>query len=405
MRHEAVNEDMDVKREKLHAPESLLLLLVLGLFGLVACPFGRKAVDDVTVSPSVIDMGTSQVETTVNITPVSARVARSAFTVETAEPWIDVSPKFGTLAESGVPVPIAVTVVRAKMHASGDQGAVSIAVSGETVRTVAVRAEAILAADFQVSDTDALEDHPIAFSDRSSVITGSAPIERWNWDFGDGTTSTERNPVHAYAARGRYTVKLTVASADLHDTRTRRGYIRIRQPQGPTAEFAASRQRPLAGVPVQFSDITEPGTSPIATWLWDFGDGGWSKLQDPVHLYTAATVYDVYLTVTTAEGSDTEIKLGCVDVQPAPPDAEFVAAKRNCSVGQPIAFSDLSTGKGVPITQWKWDFGDGTTSAERDPLHPYTTAGTYTVALTVRSGAGTDFERKRGYISVRAAPR
>ncbi|MDQ1255496.1 MAG: hypothetical protein QG656_87, partial [Candidatus Hydrogenedentes bacterium] len=50
----------------------------------------------------------------------------------------------------------------------------------------------------------------VQFTDHS--VTGAASITDWLWDFGDGETSTERNPVHTYLDRGRYTVTLTVTT-------------------------------------------------------------------------------------------------------------------------------------------------------------------------------------------------
>lgn len=80
----------------------------------------------------------------------------------------------------------------------------------------------------------------------------------------------------------------------------------------------------------------------------------------------------------------------------AAPDAAFSADITNATVNQPIQFTDLSTGS----ASWFWDFGDGTTSTEQNPIHTYAVPGTYTVTLTVENGFGFDYETKISYITV-----
>jgi PKD repeat protein len=147
------------------------------------------------------------------------------------------------------------------------------------------------------------------------VLIGAAPVIRWEWSFGDGATSTERNPVHAYAQPGLYTVSLAVNSATVSDVRVRPNYIEVTRPPVPKPEFMAATRAPVAGDPVQFVDLSVAGAGEITGWLWDFGDGGHSTLQNPVHIYTAAAVYDVYLTITTTAGKEIEVKLGYIDAQ------------------------------------------------------------------------------------------
>jgi len=379
----------------------MLLILAIVLAG---CPRDKKAPRCAAVSPGEVDFANERTETSVEISPILPAARGAAFTVECDEPWLTVTPASGVLGETRNPTPIALSVKRTLMKPGGNLCTLTIVVGGAERHTVTVRAEAALVADFHASPTEALEGQPISFSDLSSTLTGAAPIVRRLWEFGDGESSAERNPVHAYATRGRYTVTLTVESADSSDTRTRPAYVRVHAPEGPSAGFAAATTRPVVGKPVQFADLSLPGPSPIASWLWEFGDGGQSLLPNPVHLYTAASVYDVNLTVTTQLGSDSEIKLGYMDVQPAPPVAEFSAPHRVPFAGEPLPFSDLSISKGAPITDWLWDFGDGAFSVEPNPVHIYTAADVYTVTLTIESPAGKDIERKRDYTIVQPPP-
>ncbi|MCG2722061.1 MAG: S8 family serine peptidase [Thermodesulfovibrionales bacterium] len=79
----------------------------------------------------------------------------------------------------------------------------------------------------------------------------------------------------------------------------------------PVANFAGSPASGTAPVNVNFTDIS---TGSPTVWLWDFGDGGASNLQNPSHEYNAAGTYTVSLTVTNANGSDTETKTGYITV-------------------------------------------------------------------------------------------
>lgn len=132
------------------------------------------------------------------------------------------------------------------------------------------------------------------FTDLSLYTTGSS-IANWQWDFGDGTTSTLQNPSHTYPAPGTYNIKLTVS--DLHCSSSDSAVVTI--PPPPTAAFTA----PAACItfPTTFTDAST-GTAGLYDWHWDFGDGYISNNPDPVHTYGAAGNYNVTLTVTDITG-------------------------------------------------------------------------------------------------------
>lgn len=76
----------------------------------------------------------------------------------------------------------------------------------------------------------------------------------------------------------------------------------------PSADFISSPTIGIVPLTVNFTDLSTPGSLPIASWSWDFGDGGISTLQNPQHLYLTVGYYTVSLTVTNQHGSDTETK-------------------------------------------------------------------------------------------------
>jgi len=125
------------------------------------------------------------------------------------------------------------------------------------------------------------------------------------WSFGDGATSTERSPVHTYAAAGAYPVHLTVTTREGFDT-SDLVTITVAAPTAPpVAAFRASASAGEAPFGVQFYDESTGGTPD--TWRYEFGDGAESSAatRNPTHVYTSPGVYSPRLTVTNGAGTST----------------------------------------------------------------------------------------------------
>jgi PKD repeat protein len=133
----------------------------------------------------------------------------------------------------------------------------------------------------------------VQFTDTS---TGSP--DHWFWEFGDGSTSTDQNPTHVYAADGSYSVALTVANPVGRDYTSLADYIRVGPV--PIVSFLANQTYGIAPLPVRFTD-TSAG-SPTG-WSWDFGDGATGGVRNPVHTYGTPGTYPVSLTATNAFGT------------------------------------------------------------------------------------------------------
>ena len=157
----------------------------------------------------------------------------------------------------------------------------------------------------------------------------------------------------------------------------------------PVASFTASAATGIAPLSVVFSDTSTPGTAPIGTWLWEFGDGSTSTQRNPAHVYSAAGTYTVCLRVTTSVGSDTATTTVTVMPPLVRPVASYTASPTSGSAPLTVSFTDTSTPGSAAITDWRWDFGDGITSTDRNPSHVYWAAGTYAVGLTVTTEAGS----------------
>jgi len=260
---------------------------------------------------------------------------------------------------------------------------------GYNVSTVteAVRVLSGPVADFTFAPNAGNAPLAVQFND-----TSAGNVTAWYWSFGNGNTSAEQSPVHTYAESGAYTVSLNASNAYGSSVSTVTDAVVIFAP--PVARFTFSPEVGNAPLTVQFND-TSAGN--VTAWSWDFGDGNTSTAQNPVHTYVAAGVYTVSLNASNAYGFNVSTVTEAVRVLSAPV-ASFTHTPNAGNAPLTVQFNDTSTGN---VTAWSWDFGDGATSAEQNPVHTYTAAGTYTVTLTVENDYGSDSETKTDFIVVR----
>ena len=151
--------------------------------------------------------------------------------------------------------------------------------------------------------------------------------------------------------------------------------------QTVTAGFRASTYAVPAGTSVQFFDES---TGNVTSRSWSFGDGGTSTAKDPSHTYSTPGQYTVRLSVSNGTVSDETTRAIAVTIPEVPFAADFSFTPANPVADDPVTFSDLSTGG---ATQRLWNFGDGTTSSEKNPVKRYASAGNYSVTLTAYRGS------------------
>lgn len=131
----------------------------------------------------------------------------------------------------------------------------------------------------------------------SSFVTGGT-VASWEWNFGDGNSSTDEDPLHQYGSSGDYNVQLIVTSGEgCVDSLTTLVTIY----PGPIAAF--STNPPFAYVFQNINFIDESTSDfPITNWEWDFDDGNFSNDQNPTHNYNEGNDYDVQLVVEDENG-------------------------------------------------------------------------------------------------------
>ncbi|WNJ20360.1 PKD domain-containing protein [Pontibacter sp. G13] len=237
-------------------------------------------------------------------------------------------------------------------------------------------------ADFTANETLSCAPVSISFVDQS---TGAFPAVAWEWDFGDGNTSSSQNPVHTYSSNGDYTVTLIMEDVNgCRDTVEKTDYIGLRP---PVAAFNTDVAAGCSGLTVNFTDLSTSDTT-IVGWVWEFGDGLASTLQNPSHTYASQGNYTVRLVVTNAVGCQDTLELvNAVEVYIPPTPAFTVVDSVGCA---PFAvdFTNTSFGTVSAIASYAWDFGDGDTSILENPSHLFPTPGTYTVTLQATDGNG-----------------
>ena len=221
-------------------------------------------------------------------------------------------------------------------------------------------------------------------------ISQNSPAS-WQWSFGDGQTTSEQNPKHIYSTDGAYTVSLTVKNKFGEDTKVVKDLLTIGD--GPKVDFKADKT--VVGVmrTVRFTDLS---TNSPNTWLWDFGDGTTGTGQNPDHEYRAIGVYDVTLTASNQYNAISQTKKQYITVINIP-RIDFVADRTQGQAPFEVRFTEIS--KGQP-SAWKWDFGDGSGSSDKNPVYQYTKNGIYTVSLTATNANGQDTKIKEKYIVV-----
>ncbi|MBC7865332.1 MAG: PKD domain-containing protein [Bacteroidia bacterium] len=137
----------------------------------------------------------------------------------------------------------------------------------------------------------------VDFTD-NTIVTGGT-ITNWNWVFGDGNTSNLQNPTNTYLNSGAYNISLTVtSSAGCSATYNATNYVNVYP--NPIANFTSNSGDVSVSDPtIIYTDLS---TSNIINWLWNFGDGSDTTIQNPSHIYPEAGVYSTTLTVTNQYG-------------------------------------------------------------------------------------------------------
>jgi len=219
--------------------------------------------------------------------------------------------------------------------------------------------------------------------DASASTDPDGALVGYSWSFGDGATGTGATATHSYATAGTYAVTLTVTDRDGATTTTTQD-VTVAANQAPVAGFVA---QPSA-LAVTFAPVgTSDPDGTVASYAWEFGDGGTSTQEAPTHTYAGPGTYTVRLTVTDDRGATGTTTSSVVVTANAAPVAEFTPTM---SLLRLAVDASASTDPDGSVVAYAWDFGDGAHGTGVTAEHAYAAAGTYTVSLTVRDNHGAE---------------
>lgn len=218
-------------------------------------------------------------------------------------------------------------------------------------------------------------------TDLSGVVVGN--VVSWTYDFDDnGVTTNNSNPLYTFSSNGIFDVTLTVASDFGCESSV---VYPVVVNAVPEVDFSASFV--CVGTTTAFTDESTINYGNNIAWDWNFNDGATSTLQNAFHAYQNAGIFNVNLTVTSDSGCQQSVILP-VEVFPAP-DVDFSADVFEGCQPLSVNFTDLTViPPGYNVVWWLWDFGDGTPSADQNPLHVYDTSGVFSVILNAKSNNG-----------------
>lgn len=309
-------------------------------------------------------------------------------------------------------------------------------------------------ADFSANPVTGLVPLSTQFSDAST-----GPVTNWSWSFGDSGTSFLRNPLHQYSAAGTYSVGLVVSNGTGTSTATKTSYITVTQyAPGLLANYFNDQSWSVPAITkianrVWYADSASGASSDLLNWPMDYigetddfsvsfdgylyvptndtytfyltsDDGSFLSL-DGVQVinnggvHSAATVQVtrsltagyhpiqvrmfenggeavVHLEYSTPTVARTPVT-SLYHTPNTPPLSDFTATPRVGSAPLIVQFTDTS----VDASGWTWNFGDGSPASNaKNPLHTYSTGGSYTVALTTTNGIGSNTVNKENYIVI-----
>ncbi len=216
--------------------------------------------------------------------------------------------------------------------------------------------------------------------------------DSWLWQFPGGTPSisTDQNPIVFYNTPGSFGATLEVSNANGTDVATLNNIVFVKGL--PTALFSINRNYRT----VSFVNLSLDADS----YLWEFGDGAFSTLENPEHTYVNDGIYIVNLTAYNECGDHFMQDFAVVIT---PPEPAFVADVRSGCDEITVSFTNFSTTNAVDFN-WIFEGGNPVSSTEQHPVVVYSEPGSFDVSLRVSNAAGVNELIETNYIVVQESP-
>ena len=245
---------------------------------------------------------------------------------------------------------------------------------------------------------------PAACPGQTIVLTGasSAPgfnITRYLWDFPDMTTQTTVDATKSFATVGPYNVRYRIY-ADNGCAGDTTKVVNIGSPLSLSIQGAG---KACADSVFTFTSSIPVNASNPPTWHWDFGDGQTTSITNSntvTHTYTAAAARTLKHSVSFTTGCATDTVTFSVPLINPNPSASFTYVSDTLCQNIPVKFESLLTG----VSNWLWDFGNGSSNVAPPLFHTFNNGGTYNVSLTIKDINGCGSLAAINPVIINAAP-
>lgn len=201
------------------------------------------------------------------------------------------------------------------------------------------------------------------------------------WQFGDGSTSSDANPDKRYSSKGVYPITYISGFGSCRDTT--RDTVRVQQINATiTADTFNSCDTALK---VNFSSQT----SNVANLEWDFGDGTTSNQENPSHTYTKFGEYNVQFDATNPIGCELNKDKITVKIQKPKAGFNYTPSTNKGCKSEEWEFSDTSIVPGFErLTERNWQFPRGNSSTAPQPSFKFSDTGDFQVSLAIETSGG-----------------
>ena len=252
---------------------------------------------------------------------------------------------------------------------------------------------------------------------RAEILVNGTPVDFGSLSARNIVTSSEGKATLVYTAPAGVSgvsvdegtivdIGVTPVGSDFNASRMLTASLRlvprgtIVVPANLNAAFTISPEDPAERQTVLFdaSTSTSPANNPIASYLWDFGDGTTGTGRATSHAYSRGGTYVVTLTISDSVGRAAQATRSIIVAASAAPSANFVFSPTAPTPGSVVTFNGLTStaAPGRTIVAYTWDFGDPadrTPGSGPQPTHRFVTAATYNVTLTVTDDLGRTSSR------------
>jgi PKD repeat protein len=251
------------------------------------------------------------------------------------------------------------------------------------------------------NDTLICANSQIKFDGSRSTAAGGV-IDSYDWNFGDGESGAGVRPVHTYGKPGKYKVTLTITgNLKGNCDNTSIDKITVTVVEGPLASFVSYDSVAQNSDQVFDASASLTSVGNITGYNWDFGDGSTAKGKVVRHNYSKYGNYLITLKIQTDSKNECNSSICSKPIYVNAPPVASIEAVQNAAVYQPVSFGgQKSFDPDGNISNYAWNFGDGSTGEGISVLHSYNLKGKYRVILTVTDNTNVENNTNKDTIDI-----